>query len=68
LQKLDCDPALDSQAADFAIAKFIVVVPAIKAWMKQRRELSGLGIYNCPPAVLHCDHVINLVLRERESL
>jgi len=56
--------------------------------MKQRRELSGLGIYlsdvtalepvadgaaqgeildNCPAAVLHCDHVINLVFRERES-
>jgi hypothetical protein len=23
----------------------MVVIPAIKAWMKQRREQSGLGIY-----------------------
>jgi hypothetical protein len=43
-QKADCDPAPGTQAEDFAIAILIVVIPAIKAWMKQRRELSGFGI------------------------
>jgi hypothetical protein len=32
-QKADCHPA-GSQAEDFAIAILIVVIPAIKAWMK----------------------------------
>ena len=45
LQKADCDPAPGGQAEDFAAAKLVVVLPAIKAWMKQRRELSGFGIY-----------------------
>jgi hypothetical protein len=44
-QEADCDPALGSQAEDFAIAQRMVFIPAIKAWMIQRRELSGLGIY-----------------------
>jgi hypothetical protein len=44
-QEADCDPALGSQAEDFAIAQLMVVIPTIKAWMKQRRELSGPGIY-----------------------
>ena len=33
-QKADCHPALGTQAEDFAIAILIVVIPAIKAWMK----------------------------------
>jgi hypothetical protein len=81
-QKADRDPAPGTQPENFAIAILIVVVPAIKAWMKQRRELSSIGIYrgdvtafepiadsatqgeivyNCLTAMLHCDHMINLV-------
>jgi hypothetical protein len=44
-QEADCDPALGSQAEDFAIAQLMVAIPAIKARVKQRRELSGLAIY-----------------------
>jgi hypothetical protein len=44
-QEADCDPALGSQAEDFAIAQLMMVIPTIEAWMKQRREPSGLGIH-----------------------
>jgi hypothetical protein len=87
-QKPDCGPTLGGQREDFAIAKLIVVIPAIMAWMKQRRELSGIGIdgryvtafepiadratqceilHNGLAAMLHRDHVINLVFRQGES-
>jgi hypothetical protein len=88
LQQADRGPAHGGQAEDLAIAKLIVAVPAVNAWIKQWRELSGLEIYrsdvtafepvadraaqsevfpNCLAAVRHCNHVINLVLREREA-
>ncbi len=44
-QKPDCDPAPGSSGNDFPIPKLEVLVPLIGAWMKQRRKLTGFGIY-----------------------
>jgi hypothetical protein len=43
-QKADCDPARRCHAEDFPLAKLIVLVPAIQAWVEQARELPGFEI------------------------
>ena len=53
LQKPDADPAPCGSGNDFSIANLEVFIPEISAWMKQRREASGFGIY--------------FVFRQRES-
>ena len=85
----DCGAALCGRSADFSIANVKVVNPSISAWVKQRSELPGIGIYRSdvtafePVAqtatqseildhrlapVLHRDHVIYLVFRQRAAL
>jgi hypothetical protein len=47
LQKPGGDACFCTEGDDLAVTKFVVFVPDICSWMKQRREVSGLVVDGC---------------------